>query len=118
MNDHKFCDSCGLEIVPGKLDFGTMEDGSPGSMFCELCYRQGKLLTTEMTKEQIIEQSTKAYVDRFGWKNLKNAAAEAKSRISLTSRFGGRRLGGPSWKVKIIVFIIAIAAFVIFNFII
>jgi Putative zinc ribbon domain len=116
MNDHKICDSCGLEIVSGKLDFGTMEDGAPSTMFCELCYRQGKLLTTEMTREQIIEQSTKAYLDRFGWKNSKNAAAEAKNRINFTSRFGHGPRFWLSWKTEVAIVIIIFVALVILKF--
>lgn len=116
MSNHEYCHSCGLEIVPGKLDFGTMEDGSPSSIFCELCYRQGKILTAEMTKEQILEQSTQAFIQRFNWKNAKNAAAEAKNRISLSSRFGNNRGGGPSRKAKLIIFIIIVVTLLVLKF--
>lgn len=118
IGNSNFCDSCGLPIVEGKLKFGTLEDGSPSGLFCELCFRQGRLLTTDLTKEQIIEQSTQAYVNRFGWKNLKNARFEAKNSLSLTSRFGngGKRGAGLSWKARLIILAVIFAVLIIFKF--
>lgn len=118
IGDLNFCDSCGLPIIEDKLKFGTLEDGSPSGLFCELCFHQGRLLTANLTKEQIIEQSTQAYVNRFGWKNLKNARFEAKNSLSLTSRFGGggKRGVGLSWRARLIILAIFFAVWIILKF--
>lgn len=114
--DYKYCLSCGLQIVEGKLNFGTNADHSKNQDYCELCMRQGRLITSDFSKEQIIEQSTQAFVNRFGWKNINNARFEARNRIALSSRFGAREKKRITWKAKLIMLIIVVVTTLILRF--
>ncbi len=104
MNIPDFCKSCGLPLVDGKLSHGTNVDGSKNDSYCEFCYKNGVLTTKDMNKEQIIERSTSVYIERFGWKNQKNAKKEAASSLRMATEMAGsgRKIGPLSMKIKLL----------------
>jgi len=81
MTINDFCRSCGLPLVEGKLARGTNADGSVSSVYCEFCFKDGVLLTKDMLPQQIVDCSTSVYIERFGWKNPKNARKEAELNL-------------------------------------
>lgn len=53
-NFERQCQSCGMPLKNGKVS-GTEANGEPSTMYCELCYRDGKFLNPDMTIEEMKE---------------------------------------------------------------
>ena len=51
----KICESCGMPLVRDE-DCGTEEDGSKSSKYCVYCYKDGKFIEPDLTKEQAVEK--------------------------------------------------------------
>jgi hypothetical protein len=51
------CQSCARPMLQEK-DHGTNSDGTKNEEYCLLCFREGKFIQSEMTREEMIEQVT------------------------------------------------------------
>lgn len=50
---YKNCQSCGMPIKKDKKGGGTNADGSKSTMYCSLCYENGKFISPDMTVQQM-----------------------------------------------------------------
>lgn len=110
------CESCGLPIVPGKVNNGTLSDGRPALNYCEFCLQNNKLLNEGKTADEMVEWMTQVYIERFGWKNHKNAKKEARERYKTMQNILHRGRG-MSAKVKLILLAIFIIIGIILRLI-
>lgn len=50
---YKNCQSCGMPMKKDKKGGGTNTDGSKSTMYCSLCYENGKFISPDMTVQQM-----------------------------------------------------------------
>jgi len=70
-----FCQSCGMpmEVVD---DYGSNADKSKSGEYCCYCFRNGKFLEPNITKEEMIEKVTKYMVAQ-----MKMMESQAKKTV-------------------------------------
>jgi hypothetical protein len=52
---YKNCQSCGMPLTKDQNGGGTEADGTPSTLYCSHCYRDGKFTDPDMTVQQMIE---------------------------------------------------------------
>lgn len=75
LNNTKFCQSCGMPMLPG-IAYGTEADGSLSGDYCSYCYGSGAFLG-EMSMEEMIDFCAKPMADNTPGLT----AEEAKARM-------------------------------------
>jgi len=56
----KFCQSCGMPLIPNGQDMrGTEGNASKSNTYCYMCYLNGKFTEPNMTMQEMIEKGQK-----------------------------------------------------------
>jgi len=71
------CQSCGLEMIAPGIQ-GTNADGSENPDYCRFCFREGKFLEPDMTKEQMIEKNASVVSQKS---NINMAQAKSMAKL-------------------------------------
>lgn len=81
----KICESCGMPLVKDE-EYGTEEDGSKSSIYCVYCYKDGKFIEPDLTKEQAVGKYAPMMAEHLSM-SLEKAKEMVNSYLSTLPRW-------------------------------
>ena len=57
MDDKVRCQSCGMPLMDGVANNGTMADGSKHPEYCQFCFQNGEFTDPDQTVEGMVQSS-------------------------------------------------------------
>ncbi|WP_421909216.1 zinc ribbon domain-containing protein [Methanolacinia petrolearia] len=81
----KTCKSCGMPLARDE-DYGTEENGSKSSKYCIYCYKDGKFIEPDLTKEEAVEKYAPMMAEHLGMP-LEKAKMMVNSYLSSLPRW-------------------------------